>query len=30
VLMVLLCLDVGLFGPRTTGLLLEEAAAATL
>jgi putative MFS transporter len=29
VLMVLLCLDVGLFGPRTTGLVLEEAAAAT-
>jgi MFS transporter, putative metabolite:H+ symporter len=29
VLMVLLCLNVGLFGPRTTGMVLEEAATAT-
>lgn len=29
VLMVLLCLNVGLFGPRTTGMVLEDAAAAT-
>lgn len=29
VLMVLLCLNVGLLGPRTTGRLLEEAAATT-